>query len=200
MNDLRKNDIATLILCGGKSSRMGKDKALLEFQGIPLLRKMALIGLECTSQVWLIAPNAATYQSILPSGCRWLVEQTPNQGPLLAFAQGLAQLNTEWVFLLACDLPLLTPELVRGWVDYLDGLPREILALVPHQGGYWHPLCGFYRRLCDSKLQAFVAGGGTSFQAWLDAAWVQVLPLEDPQVISNCNTPEDWQRLHYLSG
>jgi molybdopterin-guanine dinucleotide biosynthesis protein A len=44
-------------------------------------------------------------------------------------------------------------------------------------------------------LREFIDQGGTSFQAWLDTAWVQVLPVENPEVLFNCNTPEDWRIL-----
>ena len=193
---MQKDELTILILCGGKSSRMGQDKALLEFQGIPLLRKIALLGLECTDQVGLITPSPpTTYLSIAPRGCYFITEETPTQGPLLAFAQGLASVTREWVLLLACDLPLLQADIVKSWSNSLAHLPDTVLALVPHHDGHWHPLCGFYRSRCLGILRGFIDQGGTSFQAWLDTAWVQVLPVENPDVLFNCNTPEDWQIL-----
>jgi molybdopterin-guanine dinucleotide biosynthesis protein A len=195
MKTERKNFLTTLILCGGKSSRMAQDKALLEFQGIPLLKKMVGLGLGCSSQVGIITPHPQHYSSILPEGCNFILEPTPVKGPLYAFALGLAQVNSDWVLLLAVDLPLLTEETLTQWLLILTQQPREVLALVPFADGFWHPLCAFYHRDCLTSLQTFLAGGGTSFQKWLTAPWVQVLAVEDTRVLTNCNTPQEWQRL-----
>jgi molybdopterin-guanine dinucleotide biosynthesis protein A len=99
-----------IVLAGGQSSRMGRDKALIPIQGVPLLRRVCEVALNCTSEVYVITPWPERYQDILPDACRVVREvplpgETQSQGPLVGFAQGLAQVETDWVLLLACDLP-----------------------------------------------------------------------------------------------
>ena len=106
----------------------------------------------------------------------------PHGGPLMALTQGLDQLVSPWVLLLACDLPQLCPLTLNQWRGQLPDLPSSSLALVPHQPQGWEPLCGFYRRSAQASLQSFQAEGGRSFQAWLDQASFrpQSLPVPAP--------------------
>ena len=70
-----------------------------------------------------------------------------------------------------------------------------IAALPTHATKGWHPLCGFYHRRCLSSLKSFVETGGRSFQRWLVNESVRSLPVSDPQILFNCNTPDDLARL-----
>jgi len=101
--------LTALILAGGQSSRMGRDKALLSFQGLSFLENTCLIAQDCAVQVSVITPWPEPYELIIPQCCRIIKEPLPTRGPLLAFALGLTFVSTDWVLLLPCDLPLLTP-------------------------------------------------------------------------------------------
>ena len=192
--DAVKPTITAIILAGGQSSRMGRDKALISVQGQPLLQKICLLAQNCTSKVYLVTPWSDKYQDIIPDGCKFIAE-TKSQGPLVAFAQGLAQVETEWVLLLACDLPKLEASTVKQWLEYLADVPQEAIALLPKTAQSWEPLAGFYRRNCLSLLNQFIAQGGRAFQDWLSLHPVAELPLIDRQVLFNCNTPADLGRL-----
>lgn len=137
------------------------------------------------------------------------------QGPLVGFSQGLSHLmethslhraDPEWVLLLACDLPNIRADVIQQWCDWLYTCGKNLsedsdaLAFLPsHATKGWHPLCGFYRLQCLSSLQAFICQGGRSFQKWLaDPAIepsIHALPVDDPNVLFNCNTPRDLDRL-----
>ncbi len=126
--------LSAIILAGGKSSRMGKDKALLEVQGIPLLQRTATLMQGYAHPVYIITPWMERYQSIIGANCHLLREHCPSgdtQGPLVAFAQALVHVRTEWVFLLACDLPNLTTQAVEGWGQQLDRVEEEAIACLP---------------------------------------------------------------------
>lgn len=188
--------IVAVVLAGGQSSRMGRDKALIEVEGVPLLHKVCTAAQSCASSVYVIAPWVARYQSILPTGCQCLTEvpqsgKTLPHGPLVAFAQALAQVEGEWVLLLACDLPHLTAEEIQRWCYYLTQVPPTAIALLPRHAKGWEPLCGFYRRCCLSSLQEFITRGGSSFQGWLAGNLVAELSVTNPQLLLNCNTPQD---------
>jgi len=184
--------LSAIVLAGGQSSRMGQDKALLPIQGVPLLQLVCDVAQSCTRLVYIVTPWPERYQ-LLPA-CQFIREVPSPQphGPLVGFAQGLVQVKTDWVLLLACDLPRLRVEVLQDWASELNNVNPETSALLPRHAKGWEPLCGFYRRSCLPTLTDFINQGGSSFQQWLTQISVQLLPLpEDDQMLFNCNTPTD---------
>ena len=188
--------LTAIVLAGGKSSRMGQDKALIPIQGVPLLQRVCGIAQSCADAVYVVTPWPERYQDLLLPGCQFIREvplpkESLAHGPLVGFSQGLAEVQTEWVLLLACDLPRLQVEVLQDWVTRLDSVgDNAIAALADHPKG-WEPLCGFYRRCCLPQLLEFINQGGRSFQQWLRQYPVEVLPLAEPEMLFNCNTPQD---------
>lgn len=196
METFSKSSITAVVLAGGQSSRMGQDKALIILRGVPLLRRICLLAKECAVCVYVITPAIERYQSILPNECQLIREvplpkETLPHGPLVGFAQGLTHVKTEWVLLLACDLPCLTSSEVQNWSKSLPTVSKDIIAVLPRRDNRWEPLCGFYRRSCLELLNEFIWQGGRSFQSWLTQHPVQELSVSDPQILFNCNTPDD---------
>ena len=194
--------LSAIVLAGGKSSRMGRDKALITLQGVPLLRQVCEVALNCASPVYVVTPWSERYQDILPDACRVIQEvplpgETEPHGPLVAFAQGLAHVETDWVLLLACDLPQLQVKVLQGWGTGLEKTLEEAIALLPRQAKGWEPLCGFYRRQCLPRLTQFINDGGRSFQGWLSQSPVQELQVRDAQIFFNCNTPTDLEQVRF---
>jgi molybdopterin-guanine dinucleotide biosynthesis protein A len=191
--------LSAIILAGGKSSRMGEDKALLKVDGVPLLQKITTVAADCTASVYVVAPWIDRYTSILPPSCQLLQEELPTQGPLVAFCQALSFVETEWILLLACDLPLLTSSAIREWMQSLPSVSETAIAYLPKCDRLWQPLSGFYRRSCLAPLENFIHRGGRSFQTWLNQSTVQELSVSDPSILLNCNTPEDLQSITKIS-
>ncbi|GGA40394.1 molybdenum cofactor guanylyltransferase [Okeania sp. KiyG1] len=189
---LQKNHLVALILAGGKSSRMGKDKALIPWQNIPMLKRVYQVASECTEKVYLITPWPEKYQHILPTECEWLTE-IKTEGPLVAFHQGLAQINSDWILLLGCDLPLLNLDIIQTWATQLNQLYPEILAFVPKTPQGWEPLCGFYRQQIKIELQKYIDLGDRSFQKLLTRIPIQQISIDTQteKMLFNCNTPSD---------
>jgi molybdenum cofactor guanylyltransferase len=187
------SSLAALILAGGQSSRMGRDKAQILWLGSPLLQRVYQAASACCDRVYLLTPWPEHYQGFVDQSCIFLTESQPGEGPLVALNQGLLQLSQPWTLLLACDMPCLNPQLLRHWARQLEQLPDAQLALVPQHQGRWQPLCGFYRRQAQPSLQPFIKQGKRSLQAWLNQAPVQGLPITDAEAktLWNCNTPED---------
>jgi molybdopterin-guanine dinucleotide biosynthesis protein A len=190
-----KIDITAIVLAGGQSSRMGEDKALISLAGMPLLQKVCGIAAQCADTVYVVTPWTERYQHLDLPNCQFIRESPHPQGPLVGFAQGLTQVHTEWVLLLACDLPKLQPELLQEWIARLDSVDDDAIAALTHHSKGWEPLCGFYRRRCLPQLLEFINQGGRSFQQWLQNYPVYVLPLPAPEILFNCNTPEDFALL-----
>ncbi len=184
--------IAGIVLAGGKSSRMGRDKALVLVDGVPMLRRACDRALSVCDHVYIVTPWQERYQHLIPANCEFIREIQPpgeDNAAILGFAQGLAQVNTDWLLLLACDLPLLQVEVLQEWIEQLSAC--RAIALLPRHTKGWEPLCGFYRRDCLTALTDFINAGGRSFQSWLKQHPVQALTTPDAQMLFNCNTPED---------
>ncbi|BAY12430.1 molybdenum cofactor guanylyltransferase [Calothrix sp. NIES-2098] len=207
---MTNNKLTAIVLAGGQSSRMGQDKALIPIQGIPMLQRVFSIAQACADTVYVVTPWPERYQHLLLPGCQFIQElpsspsslsshtphtshppSSPSHGPLVGFAQGMAQVQTEWVLLLACDLPKLKVEVLQAWITRLDSVGDDAIAALAHHAKGWEPLCGFYRRRCLPELLDFINQGGRSFQQWLKQHPVQVLPVLEAEMFFNCNTPED---------
>jgi molybdopterin-guanine dinucleotide biosynthesis protein A len=193
-------NLSAIILAGGKSSRMGRDKALISLQGIPLLQRICDLASSCTDIVYIVTPWPERYQHLSLPDCEFICETSIlplpyTHGPLVGFAQGLKQVKTDWVLLLACDLPKLRLDVFQDWGQKLPTVESGAIAyLVRHPQG-WEPLCGFYRRRCLPELMDFIYSGGRSFQDWLKHHSVAAFPLSEPEILFNCNTPEDLRKL-----
>ena len=187
-----------IILAGGNSTRMGRDKALLAWHNTCLLRETCQVALALTDRVYVVTPWGKRYEDFLPSGCLMLPEDrdTDSAGPLVAFAQAIAHLPrlSGWALLLACDLPYLSAASLQAEMPPLANLSPNIVAVLPPGAKGWEPLCGLYHLDRLDNLQTFVNQGWRSFQRWLATEAVMPWPLTDPKILDNCNTPTDWQR------
>lgn len=188
-------NVSVIILAGGKSSRMGQNKALIKFNDQTLLENTYQVAESISKSVYIVSPWSEKYQQILPSSCQFVEEQTPFFGPLIAFYQGLLHIKTEWVLLLACDLPFLDIKEMKTWLSFLpDVNPKAIAFLAKNKKG-WEVLCGFYRRNSLTSLEKFISQGGNSFQKWLKNNLVESIPIQNKKMFFNCNTPNDLQQM-----
>jgi molybdopterin-guanine dinucleotide biosynthesis protein A len=147
--------------------------------------------------VYVVTPWSDRYQSVVDRSVQFIPEvlvSDQTNGSLIGFIQGLAIVKTEWVLLLACDLPNLQAEVIQNWAAELPEAGDKIALLPRNPEGWWEPLCGFYRRDCLASLEAYVAGEGRSFQRWLgqQGGKVRELEINDQEMLLNCNTPEDY--------
>ncbi|RAM50558.1 MAG: molybdenum cofactor guanylyltransferase [Hapalosiphonaceae cyanobacterium JJU2] len=189
--------LTAIILAGGKSTRMGRDKALIPIEDVPMLQRICQIAEACTEKVYVVTPWPERYQDLLPPKSQFiqevlLPEETGNElkthGPLVGFSQGLTQVTTDWVLLLACDLPNLRVEVLQEWIAELEQVPEEAIAALVYRNNRWEPLCGFYRCRCLPELNKYIEQGGRSFQEWLKRYPVQALPLLDSEMLFNFNS------------
>jgi molybdenum cofactor guanylyltransferase len=197
--------LAIIILAGGRSKRMGRDKAMIEVDGTPLIQRIYDVVASCQippqptgegerlpPQIYVLTPWIDRYRSILPITCNFILEQQPDHGPLSAFAQGLTEITATWIMLIACDLPNLSTSIIQAGIDRLPSIPAQSIAYLPKQiEKGWEPLCGFYRQICQPSAIAYINGGGKSFQDWLKPQIVTEFIITDPTCLLNCNTPAD---------
>ncbi|HZU18915.1 MAG TPA: molybdenum cofactor guanylyltransferase [Candidatus Dormibacteraeota bacterium] len=174
-----------VILAGGEGRRMGRPKALLPVGGTTLVQWMAR-RLAPTCRHLLIS---ARDPGQLPPGLRahLVLDRHLGAGPLAGIAAALAASPYDLVVVVACDLPGVTPDLVRRLAVAAAGVD----AAVPVVGGRPQPTCAAYRRSAAAAIEAALSRGQRRATEVLSALVVRWLEMEDPGPFTNLNTPED---------
>ena len=189
-----------ILLAGGESSRMGRDKATLDWNGIPLIEHIVRSLRVFETPVSIIAEKESDYS--VP-GAITLPDRTPGEGPVGGILTGLlAALETTgpgWRIVACCDMPGLKAPLFE-WM--LTEASEEFDAVVPFVEGRLQPLCGLYHTSAIPELRAFLSTGDRAAKRALRRLRVRELSEEkirliDPNLDSfvNLNTPEDLQNL-----
>ena len=141
------------VLAGGKSSRMGRDKALLEIDGEPLVARAAQLVQAVLGDPVVIASTSG-YESL---GLKIVADDFPGYGPLGGIATALHVSTTPWNLVMACDLPYLT----KPWLEYLieRALKSVADAVVPMNVRGPEPLCAMYHKNAEVRIRTAVEGG-----------------------------------------
>ena len=129
-----------VVLAGGQSTRMGRDKALIQIGGRSLLDR-ALDRLEPLVDEVLVIGDPAKYGSVGPFV---VADEWPGKGPLGGIATAMRYASNDRLLVTACDMPGLTPELLILLKHLLD---RNTDAVVPRHDGHSEPLVAAYHRL-----------------------------------------------------
>ncbi|MDP2321020.1 MAG: molybdenum cofactor guanylyltransferase [Acidobacteriota bacterium] len=202
--------VTGIVLAGGRSTRMGRDKASLPFGTETLLQRAIRIVGEVTDEVVVVARPGATsapcgggnpflvHRSATREGglglpVRVVHDPVADLGPLAGLAAGLSASTTELNIVVACDMPLIKPAVLRRLVELL-GDAAICVAVVD---GHASPLCAVYRSSVAGVAQQLLGDGERRVMALLDR--VQTKRVEaamfrdlDPDLDSfvSCNTPE----------
>jgi len=131
--------ISAIILAGGQSLRMGKDKALILYLGKPLISYSIDLALNFTRNI-IISSNRDEHKIL---GFPVVHDIYPIQAPLAGIHAGLSFSDTEWNLVLSCDMPNVFAHVVDSLLSNLDEKAKLIL---PAHDGFLEPLCGFYHK------------------------------------------------------
>ena len=192
-------DLSIAILAGGRSSRMGTDKAFVRVLGRPLIEEIlgqtAGLGMES-----LIITNRPTEYAYL--GVPLFGDVLPDKGPLGGLYSALHSATRPHVLCIACDMPFV----VRPLLDYLISLIPEGEAIVPRLDGEAEPFRAIYSRACLAPIRAALDAGRMrmiSFFPDVRMRFVEAAEIDrfDPQHLSffNVNTPEDLEQARRLA-
>jgi len=193
--EARTAQVAGIVLAGGQSSRMGRDKALLQLGGLRLLVRTARLIQSAVGGPATVVGGGAAYRSL---GLRVLEDDWPGAGPLGAIATTLRVSEAPWCLVVACDLPYLTKE----WLDYLiaRALASEADAVVPISSGGAEPLCAAYHQKCAPVIRAALEAGTRKVTDGLASLLLETIsPMEckpfdrDGLLFKNMNSPADYQ-------
>lgn len=187
-------DITGMILVGGKSRRMGKDKAFLEFSGKPLFERVLGLFLESFPQTVLVGDRRERFAGYgLP-----VLEDIFPGSPLGGLYTGLYHAPTDYVFVSPCDLPF--PD--RGILDRICSLRNDFDAVVPATRHGLEPLFALYSKKCLEPMRRLLESGNLRIYGFYPQVRVRHVPGgeiaqpdEEEKSFVNINTPEDYAML-----
>jgi len=182
------------VLVGGESRRMGREKALLELNSVPLALRAAELLRPHVAEVTLLGPP----ERFAHLGVRVLADRSPGRGPLEALCAALVSSPYEWNLFLAGDLPFLEGKFLEALVQ--RALPGQAQAVVPRTADGWQPLCAAYHRSCVPVMEQGLTREPAGIVEVLPALEVDAIEGEElarlgfsERIFRNLNTPGDWE-------
>ncbi len=197
-------DILGVVLAGGASRRLGRDKATLPWTGTPLAHRAAAVLVEACGEVVVAGPAGAA-----PAGVEAVPDRFPGRGPLAGLHAGLERAGGRAIFALACDLPFVEADLVR----YLAAFAAARAAEAPDEAGWaaadaagTQPLCGVYSPAARAVAEARLRAGELAVRGFFMAIGGVAVPIKAeldcyrPELLLNLNRPDDLRRARRLLG
>ena len=188
----RHPDLAAVLLAGGKSRRMGCDKALMRLGGQRFAQLLAERLQEFTDQILLSANEPSAYSFL---GLPTVIDRYPGCGPMAGVHAALRHTARSMILALACDMPGVTPRLLRSIIECAAGFD----AVVPvTSDGLLHPVCALYRRSCLPVIEEKLHSGENQMLGLLDSRQLRVKGLSPVEGgfsdvdLLDVDTPEDY--------
>jgi molybdenum cofactor guanylyltransferase len=186
-----------IVLCGGKSTRMGTSKALLPFGPETMLQRVVRLLGEVVSSIVVVA----AVDQPLPTLPREIIitrDEHEGRGPLEGLRAGLKALpaNIDAAYVTSCDVPLLEPAFVREMLDLADGYDVAVMEI----DGFAHPLSAVYRRDVLRYVDELLANDRLRPAYLFDAVRTRRIGAnqitKDPELrtLRNLNTREEYER------
>jgi len=186
-----------IVLCGGKSTRMGTSKALLPFGPETMLQRVVRLLETVVSPIVVVA----AVDQALPELPRQVIvthDEQEERGPLEGLRAGLKALpaHVEAAYVTSCDVPLLEPGFVREMLDLANGFDIAVMEI----DGFPHPLSAVYRRAVLSRVEELLAADRLRPVFLFDSVRTRrVAPDEittdpDLRTLRNLNTREDYRQ------
>lgn len=184
---------SAVLLAGGESQRMGKDKATIVFEGGPLWqRQLELLRSLRPERIFVSARQKPSW---LPLETELLLDEPPSRGPLSGLTRALERMQTSHLVVLAVDMPFMTGEQMRAlW--RLATIGRGVLPMI---GKTAEPLAAIYPREASGDFLAALAGDDFSLQRLsrhlVEEGKLQVLQVSpgDEEFYRSVNEPGDFQ-------
>ena len=188
-------DICAVILAGGRSSRMGFNKALLEIGGRPMIQVLIDRVRPLVDQVLISSNDLNSYRFL---NCPVVQDRFQECGPLAGFHAAMNWNSCSLYLMLACDLPNLQAPVMRNLLSLAEGYD---VAIPRTSDGLAHPLCAVYRRTCLTAIEKALQSGLTKVvETFLnDILTIRWIGPDEGEFndydLANINTPEDLRML-----
>jgi molybdopterin-guanine dinucleotide biosynthesis protein A len=197
MADRERSGLSGIVLAGGESHRMGRNKALLELDGQTLIaRVLDRLALLCDELI--VSADAVELYADLPA--RVVPDLIPDRGVLGGIHAGLAAMRNDKAVVVACDMPLLSLRLLRYMVTLSPGYD----VVVPRMGGFYEPLHAVYSARCVKPIAHLIAEGPRRVVDLYQRVRLREVSEEDVRLFDaassfvNVNTPQDWAEVQRL--
>lgn len=182
-----REQAAAIVLAGGNSRRMGRDKSLLPLGGKPMIVQV-IAQLEPLFAAVLIGANAPEKYRFLK--LKIVPDHAPGQGPLMGLVSCLEASPYELNFVTACDIPSMQVRLIRSMLRAADGF--DVVIPVCEDGNY-EPLYAVYRKTVLAAAKAVLQRGGRRIVETFDALRVRSVPLTGAGWYLNLNTRDEYR-------
>lgn len=185
-------NISAVLLAGGESRRMGRDKATLLFRGRPLWEIQ--FDLLRTLQPEEIFVSARTDPPWRPSGVQFVSDESPSRGPLSGLSATLARISTDHLLALAIDMPLMTGNYLR----LICNLVEPGRGVLPMIGNRAEPLVAIYPKGTGTDFITALSGSDFSLQSLtkklVDAGKLSLVNIleEEGKLFRNFNNLSDF--------
>jgi molybdopterin-guanine dinucleotide biosynthesis protein A len=179
---------AGFVLAGGRSTRMGSDKALLSVDGHTLLEHTASNVRHAVGSVTIIAEPAKYAHFGIPV----IADRYPNCGPLGGVVTALEVSHEPWNLLVACDMPDADPPFLKALIDAAASLSEPCECLAPRGPNGVEPLCAVYHRTALAKLREALRRNILRMRTATQSLNTRFLNIPGGGQLRNINTPEDW--------
>lgn len=187
--------VSGAVLAGGRSSRLGRDKALLEIGGETLLARTVRVLSSVCDEVIVLGPAE---REVAVPGVRVVPDERPGVGPLGGIATALRAIAGDRLVAVATDMPWLNPDLLR----YLIALSPGFDVVIPRAHGRTQQLHAVYARACLPVIDEQLARDDFKIDRFFARVRVRQVGEDelrrfDPELESfvNVNTEDDWQAI-----
>jgi len=179
-----KHNIPAVIFAGGKSSRMGEDKALLPFGGYPTLSQYQYVRLaKLFHHVYLSAKeNKFNFEAAL------LEDIYPEDSPLVALVSIFETLKVEKVFVLSVDAPFVSKEIIAKLIS----IQEHTDVVVAKSSSGLQPLCAVYHRSILTRAKQHLEANNHRLTSLLTHANTHTIYFENDDLFSNLNHPHEY--------
>lgn len=176
------------ILTGGRSSRMGADKAFLKVDGRPLaVRAAETVAVVCGAVA--LVGDPAKYGVW---GFPVVADRFPGAGPLAGIEAALSVTTADWNLIVACDMPALDEVTLEALF-----VPDCDCALPQYPDGNVEPLCAVYHRRCHAGIRAALEAGVRKVTDALAPFAIRYVPVVRARSFTNLNTPDDLEKFRH---
>lgn len=188
----KRKDIGAYMLAGGRSSRMGTDKGLVQLHGKPMLQHGLDVLQSIFSDVTLISNNP-DYQSLSQ---KIIPDLIPDKGPMGGIYTGLVDSRFELNFFVGCDMPLISREAIL----YLLAHAKNDEITIAEIGGRIQPIFGLYPKILSEAIKKNIDHEQLKMMALVQELKCNIvsldkLGLDSEADFANINTPEDLERM-----
>jgi molybdopterin-guanine dinucleotide biosynthesis protein A len=183
--------ISAVLLAGGKSRRMGEDKATLVFRNAPLWQiQIQLLRKLSPTEIFVSASSEPAW---LPSDATFVPDNQPSRGPLSGIAAALSRITTDYLLVLAIDMPFMAESYLRGLCEWIQP-GRGAVPLIENRA---EPLAAVYPREAYDDVIGALSGSDFSLQSVVGklvaAGKLQAIQVseEEKAFFRNLNEPGD---------